>query len=250
MKAIVQERFGPPEVLRLVDTDRPVFGADDVLLRVHAAPVNPDDWHVMRGDRGMARLMGEMGLTKPKAPGVGIDVAGRVEEVGANVREPRPGDEVLGFCAGAFAEYARAKADKVVPKPASLTFEQAAAVPLAGLTALQGIRDVGQGQAGHRGLVNGAAGGIGTCAGQIATALGAEVTGVCSTGNIELVRSLGAAHVVDYTTEDFTARRGHYDVILDNVGNRPLRRLRRALTPTGTLVLNGGGSPGRVIGAV
>jgi NADPH:quinone reductase-like Zn-dependent oxidoreductase len=250
MKAIVQERFGPPEILRLVDTDRPEFGADEVLVRVHAAAVNPYDWHMMRGDPRIARLMGEMGLTKPKARGVGIDVAGRVEEVGADVRELRPGDEVLGFCAGAFAEYARAKADKVVLKPARLSFEQAAAVPLAALTALQGIRDVGQVQAGHRVLVNGAAGGIGTCAVQIATALGAEVTGVCSTGNIELVRSLGAAHVVDYTTEDFTDRRGHYDVILDNVGNRPLRRLRRALTPAGTLVLNGGGSPGHVIGPV
>src|SRR5215470_6281450 len=250
MKAIVQERFGPPEILRLVETDRPEFGADDVLLRVHAAAVNPYDWHMMRGDPRIARLMGEMGLTRPKARGVGIDVAGRVEEVGANVRELRPGDEVLGFCTGAFAEYARAEADRVVPKPASLTFEQAAAVPLAALTALQGLRDVGQVQAGHRVLVNGAAGGIGTCAVQIATALGAEVTGVCSTGNVELVRSLGAADVVDYTAEDFTDRRGHYDVIFDNVGNRPLRRLRRALTPTGTLVLNGGGSPGHVIGAV
>jgi NADPH:quinone reductase-like Zn-dependent oxidoreductase len=250
MKAIVQERFGPPEILRLVDADRPVLGVDDVLVRVHAAAVNPYDWHMMRGDPRIARLMGAVGLTKPKARGVGIDVAGRVEAVGADVRELRPGDEVLGFCVGAFAEYARAKADKVVPKPASLTFEQAAAVPLAALTALQGIRDVGQVRAGHRVLVNGAAGGIGTCAVQIATALGAEVTGVCSTGNVELVRSLGAADVVDYTTEDFTDRRGHYDVILDNVGNRPLRRLRRALTPTGTLVLNGGGSPGHVIGPV
>src|SRR6266550_2456302 len=186
MKAIVQERFGPPDVLRLVDTDLPEVGADDV----------------------------------------------------------------LGFCQGAFAEYARAAADKVVPKPVSLTFEQAAAVPMAALTALQGIRDVGQVRAGHRVLVNGAAGGVGTYAVQIATALGAEVTGVCSTGNIELVRSIGAAHVVDYTTEDFTDGRAHYDVILDNVGNRPLSRLRRALTPTGTLVLNAGGSPGSAVGAV
>jgi len=249
MKAIVQERFGPPEVLQLVDTDLPEVGADDVLVRVHAAAVNPYDWHMLRGDPLIARLMG-VGLRKPRARVAGIDAAGQVEAVGANVRGLQPGEEVLGFCPGAFAQYARAKADKVVPKPASLTFEQAAAVPMAALTALQGIRDVGRVRAGHRVLVNGAAGGVGTYAVQIATALGAEVTGVCSTRNVELVRSIGAAHVVDYTTEDFTDGRARYDVILDNVGNRPLRRLRRALTPTGTLVLNGGGSPGRVVGAV
>ena len=250
MKAIVQERFGPPDVLRLVDTDPPEVGAGDVLVRVHAAALNPYDWHMLRGDPRIARLMGGVGLTKPKARVAGVDAAGRVEAVGANVRGLRPGDEVLGFCSANAPEHACAKADQVVPKPARLTFEQAAAVPMAALTALQGLRDVGQVRAGHRVLVNGAAGGIGTYAVQIATALGAEVTGVCSTGNVELVRSLGAAHVVDYTAEDFTDRRGHYDVILDNVGNRPLRRLRRALTPAGTLVLNGGGSPGHVIGAV
>ncbi len=250
MKAIVQERFGPPEVLRLVDTDVPVVGADDVLVRVHAAALNPYDWHMVRGDPLVARLMGGVGLRKPKARVAGIDAAGRVEAVGANVRGLRPGEQVLGFCPGAFAEYARAEEDKVVPKPASLTFEQAAAIPLAALTALQGIRDVGEVRAGHRVLVNGAAGGVGTYAVQVAAALGAEVTGVCSTGNVELVRSIGAAHVVDYTREDFTDGRVRYDVILDNVGNRPLRRLRRALTPTGTLVLNAGGSPGRAVGAV
>ena len=250
MKAIVQERFGPPDVLQLVDTDPPEVGADDVLVRVHAAALNPYDWHIMRGDPLVARLMGEVGLTRPKARVAGIDAAGRVEAVGANVRGLRPGDEVLGFCRGAFAEYARAEADKVVPKPVSLTFEQAAAVPMAGTTALRGIRDVGAVRAGHRVLVNGAAGGVGTYAVQIAAALGAEVTGVCSTRNVELVRSIGAAHVVDYTTEDFTDGRARYDVILDNVGNRPLSRLRRALTPTGTLVLNGGGSPGHVFGPV
>ncbi len=233
-----------------MDTDPPEVGADDVLLRVHAAALNPYDWHMMRGDPLIARLMGGMGLTKPKARVAGVDAAGRVEAVGANVRGLRPGEEVLGFCQGAFAEYARAEADKVVPKPASLTFEQAAAVPMAALTALQGIRDVGAVRAGHRVLVNGAAGGVGTYAVQIATALGAEVTGVCSSRNVGLVRSIGAAHVIDYTTEDFTDGRTHYDVILDNVGNRPLSRLRRALTPTGTLVLNAGGSPGRVLGAV
>ena len=250
MKAIVQERFGPPDVLRLVDTDPPEVGADDVLIRVHAAALNPYDWHVMRGDPLIARLMGEVGLTRPKARVAGVDAAGRVEVAGANVRGLRPGDEVLGFCRGAFAEYARAAADKVVPKPGSLTFEQAAAVPMAGATALRGIRDVGAVRAGHRVLVNGAAGGVGTYAVQIAAALGAEVTGVCSTRNAGLVRSIGAAHVVDYTTQDFTDGRAHYDVILDNVGNRPLSRLRRALAPAGTLVLNGGGSPGHVLGPV
>jgi NADPH:quinone reductase-like Zn-dependent oxidoreductase len=193
--------------------------------------------------------MGEVGLTKPKARVAGIDAAGRVEAVGANVRGLRRGDEVLGFCRGAFAEYARAEADKVVPKPVSLTFEQAA-VSMAGATALWGIRDVGAVRAGYRVLVNGAAGGVGTYAVQIAAALGAEVTGVCSTRNAGLVRSIGAAHVVDYTTEDFTDGRARYDVILDNVGNRPLSRLRRALAPTGTLMLNGGGAPGHVFGPV
>src|SRR5947207_3963989 len=233
MKAIVQERFGPPDVLQLVDTDSPEAGAGEVLVRVHAAALNPYDWHILRGDPLIARLMGEVGLTKPKARVAGIDAAGVVEAVGANVRGVRHGDEVLGFCRGAFAEYARAEADTVVPKPAGLTFEQAAAVPMAGATALRGIRDVGAVRAGHRVLVNGAAGGVGTYAVQMAAALGAEVTGVCSTRNAGLVRSIGAAHVVDYTTEDFTDGRAHYDVILDNVCNRPLSRLRRALTPTG-----------------
>ena len=250
MKAIVQERFGPPDVLRLVDTDPPEVGANDVLVRVHAAALNPYDWHIMRGDPLIARLMGEVGLTRPKARVAGVDAAGRVEAVGANVRGLAAGDEVLGFCQGAFAQYARAEADKLVPKPGRLTFEQAAAVPMAGTTALRGIRDVGAVKAGQQVLVNGAGGGVGTYAVQIATALGAEVTGVCSTRNGKLVRSIGAAHVIDYTTEDFTDGRARYDVILDNVGNRPLRRLRRALTPTGILVLNGGGSPGHVLGPV
>src|SRR6476661_974730 len=249
MKAIVQDRFGPPEVLRLADTGRPEAGPGDVLVRVHAAALNPADWHIVRGDPRIARLMG-IGLTRPKARVAGIDAAGVVEAAGANVRGLRIGDEVLGFCRGAFAEYACAAADLVVPKPARLTFEQAAAVPIAATTALRGMRDVGEVTAGQRVLVNGAGGGVGSYAVQIAAALGAEVTGVCSTRNVELVRSIGAAHVIDYTREDFTDGRARYDVILDNVCNRPLRRLRRALTPTGTLVLNGGGSPGRVVGAV
>ncbi|GAB3960237.1 NAD(P)-dependent alcohol dehydrogenase [Actinoallomurus acanthiterrae] len=250
MKAIVQERFGSPDVLRLADIDPPEIGPDDVLVQVHAAALNPYDWHLLRGDPRIARLMGGVGLLRPKAPVAGIDAAGLVEAVGANVRGLRPGDEVLGFCPGSFAEYARTTADKVVPKPAELTFEQAAAVPMAATTALRAVRDAGEVRAGHRVLVNGAAGGVGTYAVQIAAALGADVTGVCGTANVELVRSIGAAHVIDYTRADFADGRVRYDVILDNVGNRPLNRVRAALAPKGILVLNAGGSPGRVVGAV
>jgi NADPH:quinone reductase-like Zn-dependent oxidoreductase len=249
VKAIVQDRFGSPDVLQLADTDLPEAGAGDVLVRVHAAALNPADWHILRGDPLVARLMG-VGLTKPKARVAGIDAAGVVEAAGSDVRGLRTGDEVLGFCRGAFAEYACAAADMVVPKPAGLTFEQAAAVPVAATTALRGIREVGGVTAGQRVLVTGAGGGVGTYAVQIAAALGAEVTGVCSTRNVELVRSLGAAHVIDYTTDDFTDGRTHYDLIFDNVSSLPLSRLRQALTPKGTLVLNGGGSPGHVFGPV
>jgi NADPH:quinone reductase-like Zn-dependent oxidoreductase len=249
MKAVVQDRVGPPDVLRLVDIDPPDVGVDDVLVRVHAAALNPYDWHILRGDPYVARLMG-VGLTKPKARVAGVDASGVVEAVGANVRELRLGDEVLGFFRGAFAEYACAAEDKVVPKPASLTFEHAASVPIAATTALRGIRDVGEVKAGQRVLVIGAGGGVGTFAVQIAAAFGAEVTGVCSTGNVELVRSLGAAHVIDYTAQDFTAGPTRYDVILDNVSSLPLARLRGVLTKKGTLVLNGGGSPGHVFGPI
>jgi NADPH:quinone reductase-like Zn-dependent oxidoreductase len=250
MKAIVQERFGPPDVLQLVDVDLPRPRPDDVVVRVHAAALNPYDWHMVRGDPYVARLMGGVGLTRPKNRVAGADGAGVVEAVGADVRGLDPGDEVLGWFEGSFAEYARAAADRVVPKPASLTFEQAAAVPMAGETALRAIRDVGRVRAGHRVLVNGAAGGVGSFAVQIAAALGAEVTGVCSTGNIDLVRSLGARHVIDYRTDDFTDAGTRYDVVVDNVGNQPLRRLRRVLTPTGTLVANAGGSPGHLFGPI
>ena len=252
MKAIVQERFGPPDILRPADIDAPRIGPGDVLVRVHAAALNPYDWHMMRGDPLAARLTVGVGLTRPKCPVLGIDAAGVVEAVGADVRGLHPGDEVMGFCPGSCAEYARTTPDLLVPKPAGLTFEQAAAVPLAAVTALRGIRTVGRVRSGQRVLVNGAGGGVGTFAVQIAAALGAEVTGVCSTRNVELVRSLGAARVVDYTLEDFTGPdgRGRYDLVLDNVGNLPLGRLRRVLTPTGTLVANGGGSPGKVFGAM
>ncbi|NYI04594.1 NAD(P)-dependent alcohol dehydrogenase [Allostreptomyces psammosilenae] len=250
MKAIVQEVFGPPDILRLADVEPPEIGADQVRVRVRAAALNPYDWHMMRGDPYVARLMGGVGLTRPKSRVAGIDAAGVVAAVGSQVSGLEPGDEVLGFCPGAFAEYARTTPDLLVPKPANLTFEQAAAVPMGAVTALRGIRSVGRARAGQRVLVNGAAGGVGTFAVQIAAALDAEVTGVCGTRNVELVRSLGATRVVDYTREDFTDGRVRHDLILDNVGNRPLRRLRRALTPTGTLVANGGGSPGHVFGAV
>jgi NADPH:quinone reductase-like Zn-dependent oxidoreductase len=194
--------------------------------------------------------MGGVGLTRPKTRIAGVDASGRVQVVGADVHDLRPGDEVFGFARGAFAEYATADAALMVHKPAGLTFEQAAAIPMAAVTALHAMRDRGRVQPGQRVLVNGAAGGVGTFAVQIAAALGAEVTGVCSARNTDMVRSVGATHVVDYASEDFTAGTIRYDVVLDNVGNRKLRDLRRAATPTGTVIVNGGGSPGRIIGAV
>lgn len=250
MKAMVQERFGPPDTLRLVELTKPEIGSGDVLLAVHAAAVNPYDWHMLRGDPRIARLMGGVGLTKPKARIAGVDVAGRVEAVGAEVRDLKPGDEVFGRCRGAFAEFAAADAAMLVPKPAGLTSEQAAAMPMAAVTALHAIRDSGRVQHGQQVLVNGAGGGVGSFAVQIAVAMGAEVTGVCSSRNVDVVRSIGAAHVIDYAVNDFADGSVHYDLILDNVGNRSLRDLRRAATPKGIVLVNGGGSPGRLIGAV
>ena len=241
MKAIVQDRYGPPEMLTLTDVDVPVPAPDEVLVRVEAAALNAYDWHVMRGDPRMARLA--LGPTRPRARIRGRDFAGRVEAVGVDVRQPRPGDSVfgdLGDANGAFAEYVCVPAGLVAPMPVNLTAPQAAALPLAGVTALQGLRDAGRVGPGQRVLVNGASGGVGTLAVQLARALGATVTGVCSTRNVDLVRSLGADHVVDYTREDFTHGVRH-DVLFDLVGNRSLTALRRALTPTGTLVLSGGG---------
>ena len=238
-------------MLRLADVDPPEVRPGDVLVRVRAAGLNPYDWHMLRGDPLIARLIpGGTGLTRPKRRVAGLDAAGIVAAAGADVRGLSAGDEVLGFCPGAFAEYARAEAGKVVLKPASLTFQQAAAIPIAASTALRGIQEVGRVRAGHRVLVNGAAGGVGSFAVQIAANLNAEVTGVCSTRNAELVRSLGAAHVIDYTTGDFTREPARYDVILDNVGNQPLSRLRGVLAPDGILVLNGGGSPGQVVAPI
>ncbi|MEV1142154.1 NAD(P)-dependent alcohol dehydrogenase [Micromonospora sp. NPDC049799] len=242
MKAIVQDRYGPPETLTLADVDAPVPAAGEVLVRVEAAALNAYDWHVMRGDPRLGRLA--MGPSRPRARIRGRDFAGRVEAVGAHVRTVRTGDAVfgdLGDANGAFAEYVCVPETLVAPKPANLTPQQAAALPLAGVTALLGLRDVGQVEPGHRVLVNGASGGVGTLAVQLAKVLGATVTGVCSTRNVDLVRSLGADHVVDYTRDDFTRDTRRHDLVFDLVGNRSLTALRRALTPTGTLVLSGGG---------
>ncbi len=254
MKAMVQDTYGSAEVLELRDIDKPEIGDDQVLVRVRAAGVNPADWAIMSGLPYIARPV--YGMRKPKNAVRGTDVAGQVEAVGTGVTRFRPGDEVFGWCIGAYAEYASASEDALAIKPANLTFEQAASVPMAGLVALQALRDHGNVQAGQSVLINGASGGIGTFAVQIAKSLGAQVTGVCSTRNMDMVRSIGADHVIDYTVEDFTRSGQRYDFILDNVANHSLSDLRRAVTPTGALVPNGGGfdnrwfaSGGRVIRA-
>jgi len=247
MKAIVQDTYGSPDVLELRDIEKPVVGDDEVLLRVHAAGIDPGVWHLMTGLPYMVRLMG-YGLRKPKHRVRGVDVAGRVESVGEGVRRFRAGDEVFGTCRGSFAEYACAREDKLAPKPANLTFEQAAAVPVSGLTALQGLRDKGNVRPGHKVLIIGAGGGVGTFAVQIAKAFGANVTGVCSTTKTDLVRSIGADRVIDYTREDFADGRERYDAILDTAGNRSVSHLRRALAPRGTLVIVGGEGGGRWTG--
>jgi NADPH:quinone reductase-like Zn-dependent oxidoreductase len=236
MRAIVGTEYGGPERLVLREIDRPQLEPDSVLVRVHAASVNPYDWHVMRGTPYFVRLAS--GLRRPKRTVPGGDVAGVVEAVGEDMTAFRVGDEVFGMCAGSFAEYVRGREKNLVPKPASLTFEQAAALPGAGITALQALRDSGGVQPGQRVLINGASGGIGTFAVQIAKSFDAHVTGVCSTRNLELVRSLGADEVIDYTSDDFTLER--YDLIVDLVGNRSLRELRRATAPGGTAVLVAG----------
>jgi NADPH:quinone reductase-like Zn-dependent oxidoreductase len=238
MQAMVQDTYGSAEVMQLRDIDKPEIGDDEVLVRIRAAGVNPADWAVMSGLPYIARPV--YGLRKPKVSVRGTDVAGTVEAIGAGVTRFKIGDEVYGSSNGSYAEYAAAAEDKLAPKPANLTFEQAAAVPMAGLVALQAVRDHGKVRAGHKVLVNGASGGIGTFAVQIAKALGAEVTAVASTRNLDLVRSIGADHVIDYTKEDFTRNGQQYDFILDNVSNHSLSELRRALTPTGMLVPNGG----------
>ncbi len=249
MKAIVQDRYGAADVLELRDIDRPRYGDDDVLVRVHAAGVDRGVWHLMTGLPYLIRIAG-FGLRAPKNPVLGMDVAGRVEAVGKNVTQFGPGDEVFGIGNGTFAEFARVSQKKLALKPTNLTFEQAAAVPISGGTALQGIRDHAEVAPGQRLLVIGASGGVGTFAVQIAKALGAEVTGVGSESKLDMVRSLGADHVIDYKREDFSKMGQRYDAIFDIAGNRSLRDLRRALTPKGTLVIVGGEEGGRWIGGV
>ena len=250
MRAIVQDEYGPgaEQVLRLEpEVPEPTFGDGDVLVRVSAASVDRGTWHIMAGLPYPIRLAG-FGLRAPKPLNPGRSVAGTIASVGSAVSELAPGDEVYGTCDGAFAEYACAQPGKLAAKPANLSFEQAAAVPVSGLTALQAVRDQGQVQAGQRVLVIGASGGVGTFAVQIAKAFGAEVTGVCSPAKAGLVRALGADHVVDYTREDFADGAQRYDVILDTGGNRRLSDLRRALTPRGRLVIVGGETDGRLLG--
>lgn len=238
MQAIVQDHYGSGEALELREIERPAIGEHQVLVRVRAAGVNPADWAVMSGLPYIARPV--YGLRRPKIGVRGTDVAGYVAAVGSGVTRFKPGDEVFGASTGSYAEYAAASDDELALKPASLTFEQAATVPMAGLVALQAIRDQGEVRAGQTVLINGASGGIGTFAVQIAKALGAEVTAVASTRNLDLLRSVGADHVIDYTVEDFTSGGKRYDIILDNVSNHSLSNLRRALTPTGVLIPNGG----------
>jgi NADPH:quinone reductase-like Zn-dependent oxidoreductase len=246
MKAIVQDRFGPPDVLELREVADPRAGDGEVLVRVRAASVNPADWYAMAGIPYVARP--QMGLRRPKTNRPGLDLAGVVTAVGGAVRRFRPGDEVFGAGAGTLAEYAAVPEDALVGKPANLSFEQAAAVPVAGLTALQGLRDKGRLRPGQRVLINGASGGVGTFAVQLAKALGAEVTGVCSTRNVDLVGSLGADQVIDYTRQDFTRTGRRYDLLLDVAGSRPWSDCRRVLDPRSTLVLVGAPKGSRLLG--
>jgi NADPH:quinone reductase-like Zn-dependent oxidoreductase len=249
MKAIVQDHYGASseDVLRLAEVARPTIGDDEILVRVGAASVDRGTWHIMAGLPYPIRVAG-FGLRRPKARNPGRSVAGTVVAVGTDVTQFAPGDDVYGTCDGSFAEYAAAKAARLARKPASLSFEQAAAVPVSALTALQAVRDQAKVQPGQKVLIIGASGGVGTFAVQIAKAFGAEVTGVCSTAKVDLVRSLGADHVLDYTRDDIADGRHRYDAILDTGGNRRLSHLRRALTPRGRLVIVGGETDGRVLG--
>jgi NADPH:quinone reductase-like Zn-dependent oxidoreductase len=238
MKAIIYRDYGSPDVLRCEEIAKPAAGDGQVLIKVRAASVNPLDWHFVRGTPYLLRI--GAGLRRPKAAGLGVDVAGQVEAVGKNVTRFKPGDGVFGSCRGAFAQYACASESDLAVKPENATFEQAASVPVAAVTALQGLRDRGRIQAGQRVLINGAAGGVGTFAVQIAKSFGADVTGVCSTRNVEMVRSIGADRAIDYTREDFTASGQRYDLIFDCVGNRSLSACRRVMVPRGTYVVVGG----------
>jgi NADPH:quinone reductase-like Zn-dependent oxidoreductase len=246
MKAIVQPHYGSPDVLQLRDVDKPVVKAEEVLVRVRAAAVNIGDWHLMRGQPYVVRLVA--GLRGPRREIPGIDIAGRVEAVGEKVQQFRPGDEVFGWCRGAFAEHACAAAGNLLPRPSNFTPEQAAAVGDSALTALAAVRDQARVQPGQAVLINGASGGVGTFAVQIAKACGANVTGVCSTANLDMVRSLGADQVIDYTKEDFLESGQRYDAMLDLVGSRSLSDCRRALTRRGTYVVVGVKEMGRWLG--
>lgn len=248
MKAIVRDSYGSPDVLRLEDVDKPAVEDDSVLVRVRAASLNAYDWHMMRGAPLLARMGG--GMRTPKARGLGIDVAGEVEAVGKDVTGVQPGDAVFGGAFGAFAQFVRVKPRGFALKPSNISFEQAAAIGMAGRTALQGLRDKGQLRPGQRVLINGAGGGVGTFAVQIAKALGGEVTAVCGTHNVELIRSLGADRVIDYTREDFTLDRQRYDLILDVASNRPLAACVRVLAADGTLVIVGAPGSGRSMGPI
>ena len=245
MKAIVYHEYGSPDVLKCEETEKPTAGDDEVLIRVRAASVNPLDWHLMRGEPYIIRAM--TGLRNPKPTRPGVDLAGQIEAVGRNVTQFQPGDEVFGASSGAFAEYVCAGEKKLVLKPPNLTFQQAASVPVAAISALQGLRDKGRIQPGQKVLINGAAGGVGTFAVQIAKSFGAHVTGVCSTRNVDLVRSIGADHVIDYTQEDFTQSGQRYDLVYDCVGNHSLSAFRRVMTSRGNYVMVGGPA-GRWIG--
>ena len=247
MRAIVHNTFGSPDVLELREIDKPDVADDEVLVRVRAASVNPADWYGLTGTPYVGRV--EMGLRKPKSDRVGVDFAGTVEAVGKDVTQFRPGDEVFGGRTGAFAEYVAVREDRaVVLKPANVTFDQAASVPIAAITALQGLRDKGHIQTRHKVLINGASGGVGTFAVQIAKAFGAEVSAVCSTRNRELVQSLGADHVIDYTREDFTRSDQRYDLMFDVAGSRSWSECRRVLNPQAILVMVGAPKGNRLIG--
>jgi NADPH:quinone reductase-like Zn-dependent oxidoreductase len=239
MKAVVYTKYGSPNVLQVKDVEKPAPKENEVLIKIHAASVNAYDWHFLTADIFLMRLMGG-GLLKPKYTGLGADIAGRVETIGKNVKQFKPGDEVYGMVKGGFAEYACALEDALALKPSNLSFEEAAAVPMAAVTALQGLRDKGHIQAGQKVLINGASGGVGTFAVQIAKSFGAEVTAVCSTKNVDQAHSLGADHVIDYTKEDFTQSGQKYDLILAANGYHPLSAYKRALTPRGIYVMAGG----------
>jgi NADPH:quinone reductase-like Zn-dependent oxidoreductase len=247
MQAIVQARYGSADVLRLEEIDRPAIGDDEVLVRVHAAGLDRGTWHQMAGLPYLMRLMG-YGMRAPKNRVPGLDVAGTVAAIGADVTRFEVGDEVFGISQGSFADYTCAREEKLAHKPPNLAFDQAAVVAVSGLTALQALRDAGRLEAGQRVLIVGASGGVGTFAVQIAKAFGAEVTGVCSTSKRDLVRAIGADHVIDYTREDFADGSRRYELVLDIGGNSPLSRLRRVLTPSGTLVIVGGEDGGRFTG--